>query len=76
MVVVEVIVEWVLNGSLESHGMQERNREEEVKKREGILVTREMGGPGQADSAFKDHYGDQLQVAVSYGTFFFFLDEV
>ena len=50
MVVVEVIVERVLNGSLESHEMQERNREEEVKKREGILVTREMGGPGQADS--------------------------
>jgi hypothetical protein len=27
MVVVEVIVEWALNGSLGSHGMQERNRE-------------------------------------------------
>ena len=50
MVVVEVIVEWALNGSLGSHMMQERNREEEVKKREGILVTREMGGPGQADA--------------------------
>jgi hypothetical protein len=51
-VVEVVVVEWVLNGSLGRHPLQERNRNreegEELRKREGILVTREMGGQSQA----------------------------
>ena len=45
-------MEWVLNESLGRHPLQERNRNreegEELRKREGILVTREMGGQSQA----------------------------